>query len=291
MQKPFIEDRHRDREDEELVMRARSGDRRALESLVHRHQGYIYNIAIRMLYHPHDADDAAQEIIIKALTRLSSFELRSSFRTWIYRIAFNHLLNMKRGRVESPSLDFDIYAEELAKIPDLDLSEQNEGAPEANLIVAESKLSCTMGMLLCLDRKQRLVFILGGILGTRDSVGAELLEISSANFRQRLARARSDLRNFMNDKCGLVNPRSPCRCIKKTKGFIQAGHVDPENLLFHREYICEIRDAAPDIYDAVGALDTKISDLYRRHPFYQPSDLRQMLKELFDSDIFQTQPM
>ena len=61
--------------------------------------------------------------------------------------------------------------------------------------------------MLCLDREQRLIYILGGIFGVTDTVAAELLEISSDNFRQRLAGARRDLHNFMNDKCGLVTNR------------------------------------------------------------------------------------
>jgi len=85
------------------VARAKGGDREALEALVRRHQAWIYNIALRMLYHPQDAEDATQEILIKALTRLSSFEGRSSFRTWLYRIVVNHVLNMKRGRRETAS--------------------------------------------------------------------------------------------------------------------------------------------------------------------------------------------
>jgi len=57
------------------------------------------------------------------------------------------------------------------------------------------------------------------IVDVTDAVGAELLEISRENFRQRLARARRDLHRFMNDRCGLVNRSNPCRCAKKTRGF------------------------------------------------------------------------
>src|SRR5207245_5666757 len=84
-------------------------------------------------------------------------------------------------------------------------------------------------------REQRLVYILGEIFEVSDVVGAELLEISRENFRQRLARARRELHSFMNDRCGLVNPTNPCRCAKKTRAFMQAGYVDPRNLLFARE--------------------------------------------------------
>ena len=112
---------------------------------------------------------------------------------------------------------------------------------DVHLLVDEARISCTSGMLLCLDREQRLIYILGEIFEVTDTVGAELLEISRENFRQRLARARRELHNFMNDKCGLVNRANPCRCDKKTRGFMQAGWVDPANLLFARERTCHRR--------------------------------------------------
>ncbi len=280
---PLADNSPTDHEDQSLVMRARSGDREALEDLVQRHQGWIYNIAVRMLFHPQDAEDATQEILVKVMTRLSSFEGRSSFRTWLYRIVVNHVLNMKRGRVEHASTDFGSYGAALDGTPDLDLADPNGESADTKLLVREAMLSCTSGMLLCLDREQRLSYILGAIFEVSDTVAAEVLEISPENFRQRLARARRDLRNFMNDKCGLVNQANPCRCAKKTRGFIQAGHVDPENLLFVRERICEVREAAPKAYETIKTLDDKCADIYRRHPFYKPPDLGQMLRRLVES--------
>src|SRR5712692_9123555 len=118
---PLADQSATDHEDQGLVMRARAGDRTALEELIQRHQGWIYNIAVRMLYHPQDAEDATQEILVKVLTRLSSFEGRSSFRTWLYRIVVNHVLNMRRGRREPATLSFGCYAHGLDSTPDLDL--------------------------------------------------------------------------------------------------------------------------------------------------------------------------
>src|ERR1700693_4539999 len=97
---PLADNSPTDQEDQSLAMRACAGDRKALEDLIQRHQGWIYNIALRMLFHPQDAEDATQEILVKVMTGLSSFEGRSSFRTWLYRILVNHVLNMKCGRVE-----------------------------------------------------------------------------------------------------------------------------------------------------------------------------------------------
>ena len=279
---PVAEDAPTEREDQNLVAGARSGDRKALEDLIREHQGWVYNIA-RMLFHPQDAEDATQEILMKAVTRLSSFDGRSSFRTWLYRIVVNHVLNMRRGRVEDPAIDFRMYGEELDKTPDLDLPDPKGESPDANLLVTEAMLACTSGMLLCFDREQRLAYILGAIFGLSDTVAAEVLEITAENFRQRLARARRDLRNFMNDKCGLVNQANPCRCAKKTRGFIEAGHVDPQNLLFIRERVCEVREAAPKTYETVKTLDAKCADIYRRHPFYNAPDLAQMVRRLVES--------
>src|SRR5438445_1210658 len=277
---PLAENPVTDPEDRVLVLRAKSGDRDALEELVQRHQPWIYNIALRMLYHPQDAEDATQEILLKALTRLSSFEGRSSFRTWLYRIVVNHVLNMKRGRVEYASTGFASYGAALDATPDLELPDPKGASADANVLVAEAMMSCTSGMLLCLDREQRLSYILGQIFEVTDTVAAEVLEITCENFRQRLARARRDLRNFMNDKCGLVNPANPCRCAKKTRGFIEAGHVDPDNLLFVRDRIGEVREAVPKVHEALSTLDEKCAEIFRGHPFYKAPDLAPMLRRL-----------
>src|SRR5690348_1911791 len=281
---PLTDSAEIEQEDQNSVLRARAGDRKALQDLIEHHQAWIYNIALRMLFHPQDAEDATQEILIKVVTRLSSFEGRSSFRTWLYRIVVNHVLNMKRGRVEvrHASIDFAAYGAALDATPDLELADLKATSAETDLLVTEEMLSCTSGMLLCLDREQRLTFILGAIFEVSDTVAAEVLEITPDNFRQRLARARRDLRSFMNDKCGLVNHANPCRCVKKTRAFIQAGYVDPENLLFVRERIGEVREAAPKVLEAINTLDGKCAEIFRGHPFYKAPDLGPMLRRLVE---------
>src|SRR5580693_5523633 len=116
----------------------------------------------------------------------------SSFRAWLYRIVVNHVLNMKRGRaeVQHASIDFASYGAALDATPDLELADLKATSAETDLLVTEEMLSCTLGMLLCLDREQRLTFILGAVFEVSDTVAAEVLEITPDNFRQRLARAR-----------------------------------------------------------------------------------------------------
>jgi len=283
---PLTDSAPADSEDQALVARARSGDREALEALVARHQAWIYNIAVRMLYHPQDAEDATQEILVKALTALASFEGRSSFRTWLYRIVVNHVLNIKRGRREPEALTFGCYAHGLDATPDFDPPDERTVPVDVRLLVDEARISCTAGMLLCLDREQRLTYILGEIFEVSDAVGAELLEISRENFRQRLARARRDLHSFMNDKCGLVNRANPCRCAKKTRGFIDAGYVDPARLLFARERVQRVREVASMKTEALATLDDQCGEVFREHPFYESPDLVPALRRLLQGPLF-----
>jgi RNA polymerase sigma factor (sigma-70 family) len=283
---PVTDITHTDPEDCLLVARARSGESDALEELVRRHQPWIYNIAVRMLYHPQDAQDATQEILIKALTHLSSFEGRSTFRTWLYRIVVRHVLNTKRGRLEPAVLTFSCYGHGLDNTPDLDLPDDRSAPADVRLLVDEARITCTTGMLLCLDRGQRLVYILGEIFAVSDAVGAELVEISRDNFRQRLARARRDLHSFMNDKCGLVNQANPCRCARKTRGFIQVGYVDPQSLLFARARVQQVREIVPRAHAALMTLDDRCAEAYREHPFHESPDLVQALRRLVASPDF-----
>lgn len=279
---PFTDIAAGDERDQELVRLVKAGSREALEELVGRHQPWVYNLALRMVHHPMDAEDATQEILIKLLTRLSTFDGRSSLRTWLYRVAINHLLNMKRGRAESRELTFVQYGRNLDDTPETDLPDPQAVPADVQLLIAETRIGCTSGMLLCLDREQRLVFILGSIFGVSDTVGAELVELSRENFRQRLSRARRDLHNFMQDKCGLVNTANPCRCAKKTRGFIAAGHIDPNNLRFARERVAQVHDVAMRASNEISALDEAYAEVYRDHPFQNSPDFVGRLRDLLN---------
>jgi RNA polymerase sigma factor (sigma-70 family) len=269
--------------DYDLIEQSNNGSQSAVEKLVLRHQAWIYNIAIRMVFHPHDAEEVTQEVLIKTITRLSTFNGQSKFRTWLYRITANHVLNMKRRGGEKESQTFSSYADAINGTPDLDLPDPKTVPVEVPLLVEEAKLSCTTGMLLCLDRKQRLIFVLAEIFGASDTVGSEILEISPDNFRQLLSRSRRDLYQFMNRQCGLVNANNPCRCPKKTKGFIAAGHVDPHNMTFSSSRIHKIRSVVADTYTQIDdLLDQQYAALFRDHPFLEPKDQTLWLRKLLE---------
>ncbi len=155
------------------------------------------------------------------------------------------------------------------------------------LIVEEVKLSCMSGMLLCLDREQRLVYILGVIFAVTDRVGSEILGINRDNFRQKLSRARRDIANFMHNKCGLIDKNNPCSCDKKTKRLIQVGYVNPKKLLFNTNYLLSVEKAAADKDRRFDELfDEKCVKLFRENPFQEPPDFTAAIRKILDNEEF-----
>ncbi len=79
-----------------LIDKATSGDEKSLETIIASVQDLVFNLSLRMLGVFPDAEDATQEILLKVITHLSSFKKESSFSTWVFSIASNHLKNYKR---------------------------------------------------------------------------------------------------------------------------------------------------------------------------------------------------
>ncbi len=269
--------------DGELVTAAVAGSQKALTLLIKRHQDWIYNLAVNFTGNTAWAADLTQEVLIKLLTKLSSFRQESEFRTWMYRLVKNHFLNMKRGKYASDQLSFEQFGAGLDQLPDAAVP-RLENEVEEKLLVKEAKISCMKGMLLCLDREQRMIFILGELFEFTDTVGSEIMEISKANFRVRLHRARQQLYNFMDGKCGLVNKQNACRCARKTAAFVRMGYVDPVRRLFQQNRISDIASAVQQkVDDFAGAVTEQYQQLYQEHPFVSSPDQVAFVKELMIS--------
>jgi len=264
--------------DEDLVRGAQSGSREAAELLLARHHPWILNLAVRMMLRRADAEDATQEVLIKAFKSLPTFRGGSQFRTWLYRIAVNHILNVKKAAAAVCS--FEDAARGLERTPDLDLPDPRTVPVPVEILVEETKIVCTMGTLLCLDGRQRLVFILGEVFGVGDQVGAEIAGVTPVNFRQILSRARRDLYEYLRGNCSLVTPGAPCKCAKKTRAFIQGGFVDPRKLKFRVEHQRKVRDVAGGrAGELIDAYMKVAAQVYRDHPFYEPAEQVEMLRE------------
>ncbi|WP_394749189.1 RNA polymerase sigma factor [Spongiimicrobium salis] len=283
MKNPFAID-YPDIEDKELIQLGLNGDKKALQNLILRHQVFVYNLALKMSRNTEDAEDLTQEVFIKAITALSKFKYKSSFRTWLYRITVNHFLNTKKRPSELVISDFEHYFQSIEAMPSYDLNEQEK--EEWGDTIEEIRIRCTAGMLLCLSREQRMIYILGEMFEVDHKLGAEILEISPGNFRVKLTRVRKDLYNWMNKKCGLINKENPCRCSKKTKAYIKSGKVDPNHLKFNSQYRLKIgelsKKKAKDITNTVETLHKKI---FQDHPLQNPKQTSKIMDEVFNNDL------
>ena len=258
----------RDEALEPLVRRAQQGDRAALEAVVTAIQPRVHGLALRFLWHPDDAQDATQEILVRVVTGLGSFRGESAFRTWVFQVACNALRTMRRRRMEERALSFEAFAADL----EAGLSSEAPGAAPAEdpLLLEEIKVGCTTAMLLCLDREHRLAYILGEILELDHRTAAEALGIGPDAYRQRLSRARAGIVGLMRARCGLAHPENPCRCRRRVATAIALGRADPERLLF--AHSTEQARRFPEVLAEIRKLDTlqRAAALQRSHALPGP---------------------
>jgi DNA-directed RNA polymerase specialized sigma24 family protein len=181
-----------------------------------------------MLWNREDAEDAAQEILVRVVTRLGQFDFRSHLRTWVYRVAVNYLLDVKKSPVERMRLNFDRFGEDLGE----GLSSDGPAEAERSLLTEEVKIGCTLGMLQCLDRPHRLAYILGEILELSGPEAADALQIGADLFRKQLQHARATIVAFTQRYCGLVSDDAACACHRRVPAAVRMGRVHLDSIDF-----------------------------------------------------------
>jgi len=161
-----------------LIERARRGDSRAFERLYREHSGRVYGLCLRMTRNPDAAADCVQDAFIKAWKALPRFEARSSFSTWLHRIAVNTVLEKRRGPanselvVEDPTVN-----EEPVMVFDTPVEEEElEAAIES------------------LPQGARDALVLCGLYGYEHSEAASMLDIAVGTCKAQLHRARGLLK-------------------------------------------------------------------------------------------------
>jgi len=214
---------------EAAAVAAAAGDAPALEAVLAGVRDDVYGLALRMLWHPHDAADATQDILIKVMTRLGTYRGDAALRTWVFRIAANHLLTVRLGRVERQDLSFEAFGADLADGL-ADPPEHND--VDLRLLEEEVKVGCTQAMLSCLDREHRLAFVLGSVFCLPGADAAAVCGVEPQVYRKRLSRARNRIRQFMQGHCGLVNNDAACSCRRRITAATRSGRTDPGRLLF-----------------------------------------------------------
>jgi RNA polymerase sigma factor (sigma-70 family) len=211
--------------DPDQVRAAREGNRAALDAILRTAERPVYNLAIRMLAHPPDAEDATQEILIKIVTHLGTLEEVEAAGAWALRIACRHLVReRKRSRVEAMRLTFEGFAADLDK-GQTPLTESGLSEAEAALAVEEVKIGGTLAMLVCLTRDLRIAYLLGHVFEFTDTEAAPVLEISPAAFRQRLKRARAAVTGFTRANCGIASSAGTCSCDRRVNAALHQRRI------------------------------------------------------------------
>ena len=260
-----------------LIRKANSGDKKSLEEVVFYIKDYVYNLSLKMLLFPEDAKDATQEILIKVITHLSTFNFNSKFSTWVYRIATNYLLTQKGKKSKEFAVPFSEYAS-LIDSGQSNVVTYSSNAGELRLLEEEVKVSCTQGLLLCLNPIDRIVYILSEILEFNSKEGAIILEISPENFRKKLSRSRLKIRNFLNQKCGLVNESNPCKCKKKIDFLIDESIIEPKQLRF-----ANLNQRSIDLMQKIDTAEKSLA-IYRSVPQYEtPSIVFENIKSILSN--------
>ncbi len=279
---PFSGKYKTDKTDALLIEEILNGNKQSLNVLIQKHQPFVYNIAWKMIGDPVQAQDLTQEALLKIISNLSSFKGNSMFRTWAYRIVWNHFLNLTKKPKPPFMGSFEDLGNALDASPSFDISlEERESKKEE---IREVRLQCLSGMLLCLTKEQRLVYIIGDIFDANHNIGSEIMSVSKDAYRKKLSRARNDLHNFMKNKCGLVDKSNPCRCYKKVTIALDRGMVDAKNLLFNKkEYSTFQKEIEPKANLLVAESEDFYAQLHRDQSFKTRFDKKNFLQSILES--------
>jgi RNA polymerase sigma-70 factor (ECF subfamily) len=177
----------------ELIAAAQAGRQDAFTEIVERHSGTVYNLALRLMNDPQEAEDVLQETFISAFRALGRFQGRSQLSTWLYRIAYNAaLMRLRKRRVPVQSLDEARETEDGEWMPPRQLVDWT-ALPDELLLSKEfrGKLDAALASL---PESLRSVFVLRDIEGLSTTETAAVLGLTETNTKVRLHRARLALR-------------------------------------------------------------------------------------------------
>ncbi len=195
-------------EDAALVRKIQEGDVDAFEHLVLKYQDRVYNICLRTVGHAEDARDLAQETFLKAFDAINRFEHKSSFYTWLFRIAVNLSISWRRRdrKIKMLSLSGDGDGEPglESRLADVDQASRLRGEvrdsemlePPEELKRRETQQAVAHA-LQRLDEDQRMILVLRDIESLDYNAIAGILDLPLGTVRSRLHRARLAMRDLL----------------------------------------------------------------------------------------------
>ena len=262
-----------------LIEQATAGNKDALETIILSVQDLVFNLSLRMLGTFPDAEDASQDILLKVITHLSSFKRDSSFSTWVFSIAINHLKNYKKHMFAKFPLSFEFYGDDIlnGKIDDVpDLTQD----VEKSILAEELKMSCTNVMLQCLDVESRCIFILGTMFKVDSRIAGDILGITAEAYRQRLSRIRKKMADFLRDYCGEYG-NGKCHCINRVNYAIQNHRISPAHLDFTAATPISTQTML-EVKEAMESIDDLSEEFSFCKTYQSPEALKQFIQKFLD---------
>lgn len=192
--------------DEELVTRCKAElpyNTRSYEQLVQRYMDRVYTIVYRIVNHREEAEDITQEVFVKVFNGLNKFDQKSSFSTWLYRIATNSALDafdkLKKHRKDTSFVSSRIDGEDAIDV--LNLQESPAPGPEVSAVQAELR-ECIQRVLKTLDLDHRQVILLRDFEDLSYDEIADVLQAKLSAVKMRIHRARLAFQEIFNQFCG-----------------------------------------------------------------------------------------
>jgi RNA polymerase sigma-70 factor, ECF subfamily len=184
----------RELNDSEVIARVLAGETELYEIIMRRYNERLYRVARAILRDDGESEDVMQDTYVRAYQKLASFEGRSSFATWLTRIAVNEALQRLKKRNHMQPIDGEDHIMELAALGDS--PEQSYGRQEITGILEQA--------IAALPDSYRTIFMLREVEEMSTEETAEALDLTEENVRIRLHRARGLLKRFLMEKAGLA---------------------------------------------------------------------------------------
>ena len=183
--------------DEELVLKAQQGDVKAFDELVERYHDRIYGLTYNMTSNREDAEDLTQDIFVKAFEALPRFRGKSSFYTWLYRIAINKTINYRKKRNRNRALSLDQFDQDI-KTDDTYHELTAKGSPLRNINLTELQQRLNAALQKLSD-KHRTVVIMHDMQGIPHEEIAKMVGTSVGTVRSRLFYARRQMQTELSE--------------------------------------------------------------------------------------------
>lgn len=180
-----------------IVQKVQAGNVGAFDQLVQKYREHIFSVIYNMTSNREDASDLAQETFIKAFQAIARFKGKSSFFTWIYRIAINTTMTFLKKRSRRRFISYEKIDEEVSNTEIFErLTAKNRSEKGALVSELQEKLNDSLQKL---SPKHRTVVILHEIEGLEHAQIAEITKVSVGTVRSRLHYAKQQLQSYLQD--------------------------------------------------------------------------------------------